>query len=247
MEQPVYGLQLPGLGMQGEAITTLENLASLFLSQIRQVQPVGPYRLAGYSLGSCVAFEMAQQLRAQGQELELLLFFDGFPFGALQPRPPRQRLLIHAQQLFRNRPHDAAAYALDRARSFAKTLVGRRTSRNLVPPAKPVTEDSELAESIRRVSRAAENAWQRYCPRHYPGTILLLQAMQFEDWMKFNVMGPANGWAELAARVEVCRVPGRHLTMFDKPNLVSLAGEVNRCLAGLADQSNFPASIPTAS
>jgi len=231
-EQPVYGFQWPGWETQSQAISTLEAVAALFVSQIRQVQASGPYRLAGYSVGSSVAFEMAQQLVAQQQKVELLVLFDGFAPAAFQPRPRWQKLLIHAGQIVNNRPRAAAEYAIDRMKSFARTILALPDG---VAPPPPVVDDPELAESIERVMLAANDAWRRYRPRHYPGTVVLLQATQPADWLKFVVGGPANGWAELADRVEIHPVPGKHLTMFQKPNLLRLADELNRCLERLGD------------
>jgi thioesterase domain-containing protein/acyl carrier protein len=55
---------------------SVEALARAHLERVRVVQPQGPYRIAGYSFGGLVAFEMAQQLRAAGQEVELLFLLD---------------------------------------------------------------------------------------------------------------------------------------------------------------------------
>ena len=52
-------------------------LASFYLDCIRQVQPAGPYRIAGYSFGACVAFEMCSQLQSQKLAVECLFLFDG--------------------------------------------------------------------------------------------------------------------------------------------------------------------------
>ncbi|WP_394847043.1 amino acid adenylation domain-containing protein [Pendulispora brunnea] len=70
-EQPFYGLQ--ALAEQGE---TLEEMAGHYIAEIRRVQPHGPYRLGGWSMGGVLAFEMAQQLRAAGESIELLAILD---------------------------------------------------------------------------------------------------------------------------------------------------------------------------
>jgi len=55
---------------------SLEALAAVHLTSVRQIQPTGPYRLAGYSLGGLIAMEMAQQLIAAGEEVDLLFLLD---------------------------------------------------------------------------------------------------------------------------------------------------------------------------
>ena len=44
---------------------------------VRRLQPAGPYRIAGYSFGACVAFEMCSQLQGLGLAVETLFLFDG--------------------------------------------------------------------------------------------------------------------------------------------------------------------------
>ncbi len=55
---------------------SLAELARAHVAGLRAIQPAGPYRLAGYSFGGIVAFEMAQQLRRAGQTVELLFLLD---------------------------------------------------------------------------------------------------------------------------------------------------------------------------
>jgi len=55
---------------------SVESLARDHIQRIRRVQPTGPYRLAGFSFGGLVAYEMAQQLRAVGEEIALLAVID---------------------------------------------------------------------------------------------------------------------------------------------------------------------------
>ena len=58
-----------------------ENVWLLFFLPLEQkvqgTQAGGPYRLAGYSFGACIAFEMALQLERAGQHLESLVLLDG--------------------------------------------------------------------------------------------------------------------------------------------------------------------------
>ncbi|HEY0409314.1 MAG TPA: non-ribosomal peptide synthetase, partial [Candidatus Dormibacteraeota bacterium] len=72
-DQPVYGLQAPE---EGPAPASLEEMAERYLAALRAVQPEGPYRLGGWSLGGVVAFEMARQLAARGEAVEQLAVLD---------------------------------------------------------------------------------------------------------------------------------------------------------------------------
>jgi amino acid adenylation domain-containing protein/FkbH-like protein len=82
--QPFYGLQAIGLdGKRPMENLTVEQMAARYIEEIRAFQPRGPYYLGGSSFGGSVAYEMAQQLTAAGEEIALLAFFDtngpGYP------------------------------------------------------------------------------------------------------------------------------------------------------------------------
>jgi thioesterase domain-containing protein len=77
-ELPFYGLQARGLDGRSEPLEDLEEMARQYVRAIRTVQPVGPYRLGGWSFGGAVALEMARQLRAEGAEVDLLALLDSW-------------------------------------------------------------------------------------------------------------------------------------------------------------------------
>jgi hypothetical protein len=77
----VYGLEYPGMGGYLEPLERIESLASFFITEIRSVQPSGPYYLGGFCLGGVIAFEIAHQLKAQGQEIGLVSLLDSSPPG----------------------------------------------------------------------------------------------------------------------------------------------------------------------
>ncbi|XP_070708258.1 fatty acid synthase [Pempheris klunzingeri] len=70
---PCYGLQCT----KAAPLDSIQSLAAYYVDCIRQVQPDGPYRIAGYSFGACVAFEMCSQLQTQSRPVEYLFLFDG--------------------------------------------------------------------------------------------------------------------------------------------------------------------------
>nr|WP_218170644.1 non-ribosomal peptide synthetase [Pseudomonas gingeri] len=73
---PIYGL--PGVAPGQPRLDTLECLASRLLEVIRTVQPEGPYRLAGWSFGGVLAYEIAQQLLGQDQVVAFLGLIDTY-------------------------------------------------------------------------------------------------------------------------------------------------------------------------
>ncbi|HEX2133765.1 MAG TPA: amino acid adenylation domain-containing protein [Actinophytocola sp.] len=79
---PVYGLQSRGLTDPAARPATTAELVKDYLEQVRSVCPAGPYRLLGWSFGAGVAHAMAAELRAGGEQVELLALLDGYPTHA---------------------------------------------------------------------------------------------------------------------------------------------------------------------
>ncbi|GAA0951169.1 hypothetical protein GCM10009550_30520 [Actinocorallia libanotica] len=78
-DQPVYGLQARAFLDAGEPLHgSVEEAARDYAAHLRGVQPRGPYHLAGYSLGGVIAYEVARQLQAAGEEVALLALIDSF-------------------------------------------------------------------------------------------------------------------------------------------------------------------------
>lgn len=82
-DQPFYVLE-PFVFDDGQEIPTIESLATSYLKLIRSVQPEGPYNLGGYCNGGVVAYEIAQQLKNQGEQVDFLALVD--PSGELLPK-----------------------------------------------------------------------------------------------------------------------------------------------------------------
>ncbi len=76
---PVYGVRAEGLE-PGEGVRTdrIEAMAARYCGQIRKLQGHGPYRLAGWSLGGAIAFEMARHLEAAGEAVSFLGLIDSY-------------------------------------------------------------------------------------------------------------------------------------------------------------------------
>ena len=72
----IYGLSQWAHGVGFVKAETITDLARAQIAEIRRVQPEGPYRLGGYSLGGLIVLEIAQQLREAGSEVELLFLLD---------------------------------------------------------------------------------------------------------------------------------------------------------------------------
>ncbi|SDS75748.1 amino acid adenylation domain-containing protein [Brevibacterium sandarakinum] len=83
-QRPLIGLQMPGLAPgDPEEITasTLTELADDYITQMRTVQPQGPYHLLGWSFGGILAHRLATRLQEMGEEVAFLGILDAYPAG----------------------------------------------------------------------------------------------------------------------------------------------------------------------
>ncbi|MEO5875093.1 MAG: amino acid adenylation domain-containing protein [Streptosporangiaceae bacterium] len=84
-DQPLYGLQSRGFLDAAEPLSaSVAEAAADYITQIRSVQPAGPYQLMGWSLGGLIAFEIATQLQAAGEEVGLVVMIDSYHGQDLQ-------------------------------------------------------------------------------------------------------------------------------------------------------------------
>jgi acyl-CoA synthetase (AMP-forming)/AMP-acid ligase II/thioesterase domain-containing protein/acyl carrier protein len=75
-DRPIFGLQPPPLDGKHRIPRTVEAIAADYVTEIRRVQPHGPYFLAGHSFGGQVCFEIAQQLVREGERVSFLGLID---------------------------------------------------------------------------------------------------------------------------------------------------------------------------
>ena len=100
-DRPVFGVQAFGGGLEGLSQITIEELASRYLADVRRFT-TGPILLGGYSLGGVIAFEMARQASALGQEVESLVLLE--PVLNEEPAPsPVHRLRRRVRRALRRR------------------------------------------------------------------------------------------------------------------------------------------------
>ncbi|EFN60912.1 Fatty acid synthase, partial [Camponotus floridanus] len=69
LDRPLWGLQ----SVERAPHDTIQELAEFYIKKIKEVQKKGPYHLAGYSFGTCIAIEMTLQLEYVGENVSLSL------------------------------------------------------------------------------------------------------------------------------------------------------------------------------
>lgn len=74
--RPVYGFHSVGMDGFQEPLTTVPAMAEHYLRELREVQPSGPYLLAGNCIGGLIAVEVAQRLLVAGERVDFLGLMD---------------------------------------------------------------------------------------------------------------------------------------------------------------------------
>lgn len=239
-DQPFLGLRLAdtsGLPLH----FTLQDIAEYHLQTIREFQPSGPYCLGGWSAGGLVAYEVAQRLRAAGEEVQLLILFDVTNYAV--PRRPRGwksvsqpasvmiwRLKHFFSSLNRLGIREKQAYVEDALKERYLNYrrfwwrIGDRIQQRV---------SGRLPLAPREPSKAVFVASERYNPKAYGGRVLLFRSAVQHD-------GPYHdrdmGWRELLTDVEICDMPGDHDDMFLSPHVDLLAKELEGRLSSLANR-----------
>jgi amino acid adenylation domain-containing protein len=246
-DQPFYALQSRGLYGGAPPLKTVEEMAAHYLAELKTVQPEGPYYLAGYCFGTIVAFEMAQVLRRNGEDVRLLAMFNGpspswikqwGSFGnqpshrkqraegqeagpALSGREKAVRALRDPERRRRWRRHVAW-----RAKKLALQRIERRWAELRVRRGLPVPE--RLREEYFLRLHAIAEYW--YEPKIYDGEILMFSGAGMYDDLEL-------GWAGLAdAGIRTHTIPGEHTdnrSMMQEPNVGPIAEILQRHLEEL--------------
>jgi thioesterase domain-containing protein len=226
-ERPFYGLQARGLDENQVPQTRIEDMAAYYIAAIRSVQPDGPYLLGGWSMGGVVAYEMAQQLGAQGQQVSLLALMDSRPFiDDAAPLEEITLLVNFARDL--GLSVDGLKFSTDElakldSEELLSYVLQRAMEAGIVP------QDIQLAHARRlfEVFKINVRAMQSYRPQPSSTRVTLLKAEQATVETPDETMG----WGALTSgKVEIHTVPGSHFTIVREPYVRSLAEQLADCI-----------------
>lgn len=229
-DQPVYGLQAQGLDGKQPILTKVEDMAALYIGEMKTVQPDGPYFIVGHSFGGFVAFEIAQQLQAAGDEVAFLGLFDAIIPGARGRVPHQEVLRRHWQEFSQTGP----AYFLQKLRQkITATQNELEQSWKRLKGKYYQKQGVALPHTIRNlpIKQANHQAARAYQLQVYPGVVTLFRAQERFHTVAWE-LDPFLGWGPLAGGgLEVIDVPGDHESCLKEPHISSLAAEVTACLA----------------
>ncbi|WP_198389314.1 type I polyketide synthase [Roseovarius faecimaris] len=242
-DQPVYGLQARGLMGEDEPHMSVEQAAADYIAEIRQVQPHGPYRLSGFSGGGITAYEMAHQLEAMGERVDLLAMLDT-PLPVRPSLSRRDKAMIKLAELRRKGPGYLREWALNR-------LQWELSKRQ-------VQGDSGQGFNNHKIEMAFRHAVGQYQLRPWDGRMLLFRPPLDRHWAvsKGNYVSAEreyvfddNQWTPWVPGTQVIEVPGDHDSMVLDPNVAVLARHLRDEIARLRTREPDrpkPADLPGA-
>jgi yersiniabactin nonribosomal peptide synthetase len=228
-ERPFYGLQARGVDTDEAPLTDIPEMARRYIETMREVQPRGPYHLGGWSFGGLVAFEMASQLTAAGEEVATLVLLD-----SQAPAPVKSGEVDDVETLFlfaRDIGLPVSAEALRPLTPDARLahVRERAVSAGLLPG----NAEEPYLRRLLGVYTAHLGAARRYTPRPYGGRIHLVRAEHLLEELGAarHAGDPTWGWSSLTSEpMQLHVVPGDHFTLVRAPHVRQLAETLRRVI-----------------
>ena len=223
-DQPFYGLQAQGVDGRLPPLASVEAMAAQYVEAIRTVEPLGPYRLAGYSAGGVIAFEIAQQLKRDGATVEWLAMID-----TLSPTSAGRKI-SYFRKLWLMR-HWSLKFAMEwpARRHRGKTdeisyqMALEQLSRG--EPLPPELVDFHLYRNF----IAAQGL---YKPEPYQGSLVLFRATEGD--LDYLDAGDTLGWnANVQGEIHVTSIAGSHFSMMSEPGVSELVDGFRQSLAAI--------------
>jgi len=206
-DQPVYGLQARGVDGVLSPHSSIEEMASHYIAEIRSVQSSGPYFLGGASFGGTVVFEIAQQLTQQGEKVAFLALLDAIGPGALGYRYSRSSVRMRLSRVQGDIIAQQASLPVYLSKRIYRYLSNRM--RTLMFGLYRLTKRPiplELRETY--LWRSHYKALKRYLPHQYFDPITLFRGPAGTKW-PYNE--PELGWKDIArGGLRIIIIPAGH-------------------------------------
>lgn len=233
-DRPFYGLQARGLLGDAAPHRDLANAARDMIAEIRQVQPRGPYMVGGFSGGGITAYEIAQQLTAQGEDIASLIMLDT-PLPQRRSLSRADRAVIQRIEMRKK----GITYPVKWATNRIKWEIEKRRG-----TAEAVDDTPHFHDAT--IEAAFYDAIGVYEVRPWDGPLTLFRPPLVGKWEvapgrwvndERAYVLPDNDWTGHAPNIEVFEVPGDHDSMVLEPNVRALAARMRRIIETAEKQS----------
>jgi thioesterase domain-containing protein len=232
----LYGLRAVSPDVPPSAVyRRFDEMARRYVREVRTVQPIGPYLLLGECHGAGLAYEMAQQLRKDGEDVALLAIVDGFSPGGPELRRFIPRSAYHAADATRMLGfHLRTIRALGgpEKREYLKVRVARRLKRSTMSIRSH--RDTPSPDVVRR--DGFREALGEYQSAPYSGRVVLFRGKE----LPWGVECPAHlGWGDTVADLEVVELPAYFGTTILEPTVRLLADTLTQMMDGALARSSI--------
>jgi thioesterase domain-containing protein/acyl carrier protein len=224
-EQPLYGVQAVGSDGMEAPLTSIEEMAARYIAEMRTIQPHGPFRICGWSLGGIVAYEMGRQLYQEDRNVSPLFLIDSYapPLPAQEPLGFLPFMCALSANGLVSVPENVLKEleCMPPARQLARFMEITRDFRD-----RPAGSNPKEVVGLWLVYIANMRAGQRYRPTRWPSVIRLLRASG-------NVAASASsrlGWTQLAAALDTRVITGSHESLLSEPFLGLVAAHLDEWL-----------------
>jgi amino acid adenylation domain-containing protein len=227
-DQPLYGLQPQGMDGDHPIHQSVKEMASHYIDEMRSLKPQGPYLLGGHCAGSWVAFEMAQQLQRQGEQVELLVLVDSEPPNIVPPKINRLQYVASRLAYFWR---DGRLWP---AISWQWSLLYQRLITYYF--------GQENNRRVAAVRKAHADAHRVYQSGIFEGEAVFIRssesvAMKDKDWHEC--------WSELiTGELDIEVAEGTHAGLLVEPTVDALAQKIRAAIDEVIDGRSVPALIP---
>jgi amino acid adenylation domain-containing protein len=214
----------------------LQQIAARHVDVLLRFNTGGPLALAGWCAEGVLAYEMAQQIRARGIDVPLLVLFDSYN-AAAHPNASwlsRERVRYHLAAASQLPAGSLLTYGRDRLRTVAERF---RTKAWRARYRRELMTGQGAAASLRHPDQLLALAAKEYSPQPYSGAVLFFRP---QSRPAGDAADAASGWRELAPRLRVVDVPGNHVEMFREPNVAVMAEALDAALREIATPQASP-------
>ena len=244
-DQPFFGLQDPRIERDSFDELTIEEMASHYVKEVRSIQPQGPYTLGGYCFGAIVAYEMAQQLKGQGEEVAALIIIEGSYRShkelelASEPSRVRRfityfinRIYLEKRNLSVRKTKEKLSYIRSRARrAIEKSWVKVQIAINPLLTGVNLRSKYSLSYNVEVLHELHIKAQRNYEAIPYNGRVIVFKGIEKSFG---SSSGPYLGWDRLIdGELEICEVPGLHENIIFEPWVKGLAEKMSDSLQRL--------------
>ncbi|MEO6934176.1 MAG: cytochrome P450 [Collimonas sp.] len=235
---PFITFQTPGLDGAETPLGSVEEMARRYLDEMQAIQPNGPYILAGHSFGGLIAYEMAQLLVEQGQEVrDLFLIDSSCVMKNVSTEEKQEAMALHELgNVFRRiTGQTPATVSTDRLALTTEDEI-RVALIQEISGHKTLLKNS--VENLVSVYVASFSAMRCYRALPYSGRVTLLRAEQGlpsnifhpQRQIRMHFGEPSLGWESSCQNLQIVNVPGDHLTMIIKPHVEVLANALRNAM-----------------